>query len=100
KTPSAYRQMAKAELKDEEVRDNDLRKASTDFLRDVRQAQNLLVLKTTVGGAQAVAVALDAEGWPEVVGTLAGDDTILVVAPSTQKAIEIKDRLMTLISPS
>lgn len=40
---------------------------------------NLLVLKTLAGGAQPVAAAIDAEGWPEVVGTIGGDDTILVV---------------------
>lgn len=40
---------------------------------------NLLVLKTLVGGAQPIAVAIDAEGWPEIVGTLGGDDTILII---------------------
>lgn len=40
---------------------------------------NLLVVKTLTGGAQPVAVALDWEEWPEVVGTIAGDDQILVI---------------------
>jgi transcriptional regulator of arginine metabolism len=40
---------------------------------------NLLVVKTMVGGAQAVAEAIDWEEWPEVLGTLAGDDTILLI---------------------
>lgn len=40
---------------------------------------NLLVLKTLVGGAQPIAAAIDAEGWPEIVGTIGGDDTILIV---------------------
>jgi transcriptional regulator of arginine metabolism len=40
---------------------------------------NLLVLKTLAGGAQPIAAALDAEGWSEVVGTIGGDDTILLV---------------------
>lgn len=43
---------------------------------------NLLVLKTLVGGAQPIAAAIDAEGWPEIVGTLGGDDTILIVLRS------------------
>ena len=43
---------------------------------------NLLVLKTLAGGAQPIAAALDAEGWSEVVGTIAGDDTILLVLRS------------------
>ena len=40
---------------------------------------NLLVVKTLVGGAQPVAVGIDWEEWPEVVGTVAGDDTVLVI---------------------
>src|SRR5262245_15160106 len=48
-----------------------------EFLQDVKCAQNLVVLKTAPGHANSVAVALDAEDWPEVVGTIAGDDTIL-----------------------
>ena len=42
-------------------------------------AGNLLVVKTLVGGAQPVAVGIDWEEWPEVLGTIAGDDTILVI---------------------
>jgi transcriptional regulator of arginine metabolism len=53
-----------------------------EFVLDVRPAQNLLVLKTAVGSAQPVAAALDAEAWPEVVGTIAGDDAILIVSPN------------------
>jgi transcriptional regulator of arginine metabolism len=40
---------------------------------------NLLVVKTLTGGAQPIAVAIDWEEWPEVVGSLAGDDTILLI---------------------
>lgn len=40
---------------------------------------NLLVVKTLAGGAQAVSEALDWEEWPEVLGTLGGDDTVLVI---------------------
>src|SRR5512135_547982 len=57
-----------------------------EFVVEVRQAQNLLVIKTSAGSAQPVAAALDGEGWPEVVGTLAGDDTILVVASDKKTA--------------
>ena len=56
------------------------------FVVEVRQAQNLLVVKTTVGSAQPVAAALDASHWPEVVGTIAGDDTVLVIAADKKKA--------------
>ena len=40
---------------------------------------NLLVVKTLVGGAQPIAVGIDWEEWPEVVGTIAGDDTVLLI---------------------
>jgi len=51
---------------------------------------NLLIVKTLAGGAQAVAEALDWEEWPEVLGTLAGDDTILIILrePSHLKPIQ------------
>ena len=40
---------------------------------------NLVVVKTLTGGAQAVAEAIDLESWPEILGTVAGDDTILLI---------------------
>jgi transcriptional regulator of arginine metabolism len=64
-----------------------------EFGRDVRQAQNQLVLKTTVGSAQPVAVALDAAGWDEVVGTIAGDDTVLIVCPDRKQAQKLALRI-------
>ena len=53
------------------------------FLR-IDGVGELVVLHTVVGGAQPVAVALDAEQWPDVLGTIAGDDTILIVCRSAQ----------------
>jgi transcriptional regulator of arginine metabolism len=50
-----------------------------EFVVDVREAENLLVLKTTPGSAQPVAAALDSSDWSDVVGTIAGDDTILII---------------------
>ncbi len=67
-----------------------------EFLLDIRQAQNLLVLKTAPGHANSVAVALDAENWPEIVGTVAGDDTILVILPDTGTAEATRERLRSL----
>ena len=65
---------------------------AAEFLQDVRQAQNQIIMRTAPGHASSVAVALDDEEWPEVVGTIAGDDTILVVCPdqTTAKAVRIK----------
>lgn len=66
------------------------------FVVEIRQAQNLLVIKTTVGSAQPVAAALDASHWPEVVGTLAGDDTVFVVAADKKKAGALARRIREL----
>jgi len=63
------------------------------FVVEIRQAQNMLVVKTTVGSAQPVAAALDASHWPEVVGTIAGDDTVLVIASDKKKAQALAGRI-------
>ena len=54
---------------------------AADFLLNIRMAANLVVLKTSPGNANSLAVALDRAQWPDVVGTIAGDDTILVICP-------------------
>ena len=64
-----------------------------EFVLEVRLAQNLLVLKTSVGSAQPVAAAMDAEDWSEVVGTLAGDDTILVISQDNKTAQQLARRI-------
>jgi transcriptional regulator of arginine metabolism len=60
----------------------------------VRIAQNLVVLKTSPGHANSVAVALNNKDWPEVVGTIAVDDTILVVAPDNATAEKVRRRCL------
>jgi transcriptional regulator of arginine metabolism len=69
-----------------------------EFVLDIRVAQNLLVLRTAPGNANAVAVALDKAEWPEVTGTIAGDDTILVVAPDAAIAQDLKNRFLRFIT--
>jgi transcriptional regulator of arginine metabolism len=66
------------------------------FVVEIRQAQNLLVVKTTVGSAQPVAAALDASHWTEVVGTIAGDDTVLVIATDKKQAQALARRIREL----
>ena len=61
---------------------------------------NLLVIRTLTGGAQAVAEALDWEEWPEVLGTLAGDDTILVILRDSKKLQPIIRRIEELAGPA
>jgi transcriptional regulator of arginine metabolism len=69
-----------------------------EFVREVREAQNLLVVKTAVGSAQPVAVAWDAESWPDVVGTVAGDDTILVICRNRALARKTAARIRELLA--
>ncbi len=63
----------------------------------VKQAMNQVVVGTVMGGAQPVAAALDYEEWPEVVGTIAGDDTVLVICPDSRRASEVEAKLRTML---
>jgi transcriptional regulator of arginine metabolism len=69
-----------------------------EFVRTIRRAQNLLVIKTIPGSAQPVAVAVDAEGWDEVVGTVAGDDTVLIISTSNTHAKHLQSRLEGMVA--
>lgn len=64
-----------------------------EFVTGVNQAQNLLVLKTTAGSAQPVAASLDAQEWPQIVGTVAGDDTVLIISPDKRVATRLAQRI-------
>ncbi len=58
----------------------------------------LVVLRTVPGGAQSIAVALDGEDWPDVLGTIAGDDTILIVCRSSGARERLVRRLASIAS--
>lgn len=62
-----------------------------------KRAMNQVVLRTVLGGAQPVAAAMDRAGWPEVVGTIAGDDTVLVVCVDARHAADLEARLRTML---
>lgn len=65
-----------------------------DLVRDMRAAgPNLLVIRTAVGAAQRVAVSLDRIEWPEIVGTLSGDDTIFVATANSTEQRRLRVRL-------
>lgn len=64
-----------------------------EFVLDVRPAQNLLVVKTIIGSAQPVAAALDEQEWEGVLGTIGGDDTILIVCPDKEAARKVAARI-------
>ncbi len=65
-----------------------------EFVRDIRTAgPNLLVITTAIGAAQRVAVTLDRIDWPEIVGTLSGDDTIFIATTGAAKQRRLSSRL-------
>jgi transcriptional regulator of arginine metabolism len=63
----------------------------------VKHAMNQVIVRTVMGGAQPVAAALDYEEWAEVVGTIAGDDTVLVICPDARRAGEVDARLRKIL---
>lgn len=66
------------------------------FVRSFETARNLIVVKTPPGNAQGVARAIDEVDWREVMGTIAGDDTILLICRSDADAASVEKRLRTL----
>jgi transcriptional regulator of arginine metabolism len=64
-----------------------------EFVVEVREAQSMLVIRTATGSAQPVAAAMDSEGWQEIVGTIGGDDTILVISQSKKNAHRVAMRI-------
>lgn len=72
----------------------ELLESVAEFVRDIRTAgPNLLVIATEVGAAQRVAVTLDRIDWPEIVGTLSGDDTIFVATANSNQQRRLRARL-------
>src|SRR4051794_13089212 len=80
KTAEGYRQLQA------EPPGPDLAAAANEYLLDIRVAQNLVVLRTSPGNANSLAIAVDREELNEVVGTIAGDDTILVITTDNNTA--------------
>ena len=74
-----------------------LTRALAEFLRDIRPAVNLLVLKTPPSGAQPLAAAVDGAKFPEVAGTIAGDDTVLIITPSKKSRESLQKKIAALI---
>ena len=70
-----------------------LERAAAEFIRRVDRVQQLVVVRTGVGQAQPLAIALDRAQLPELVGTIAGDDTILAVARGARGAASLVKRL-------
>ncbi|MGE0866062.1 MAG: arginine repressor [Vicinamibacterales bacterium] len=73
-----------------------LGKALTEYLINIEPVQQLVVLRTGAGQAQILAVAIDRARMPEIVGTLAGDDTILIIARDPKNALAVVNKLRDL----
>jgi transcriptional regulator of arginine metabolism len=73
-----------------------LRRAVDEYLRTQETVEQLIVLRTDPGQAQALAVAIDRARMPEIAGTIGGDDTILVVCRSQKDALHMGQRLRAL----
>ena len=92
KTGDGYRQLAV------ETSGPDLADVAEEYLLDVRVAQNLVVLRTSPGNANSLAIAIDKLNLDDVVGTIAGDDTVLAITPNNDSADRFRKRLLKLIS--
>jgi transcriptional regulator of arginine metabolism len=97
KGPNGYAAPNGAAIDDEEDALPDTAEMLRSFGLKVKQAINQLVVITINGSAQPVALAIDGEDWPEVVGTIAGDDTVLIICPDQKRATVLRDRLEVMI---
>ena len=73
-----------------------LRSVFAQFITRTDAAGNVVVIRTSSGNAHSVCVALDAAGWPEAVGTIAGDDTIFVLARDPDECGKLLKRIREL----
>ncbi len=96
KGPQGYHEAAPAGPAPSEAA-NVLRRAVAEYMREVRTAQHLVIIKTTRGTAAPMADALDQENWPEVAGTIAGEDTIFVAAHDARQAQRVREKLLALV---
>jgi len=75
-----------------------LARALGEFLLDIRPAENLLVLKTPPSGAQPLAAAVDGAKFTEIAGTVAGDDTVLIITPNKKARESLQKKIEALVS--
>jgi transcriptional regulator of arginine metabolism len=73
-----------------------LHRAVGELVSNIAHAVNLIVLRTPPGSAMLVASALDEAGWPEVLGTIGGDDTVVVIVRSVEETPVVKQRFIDL----
>lgn len=91
-TPSGKYKYATGDQADTNLTDRFIRMLAESLL-SVSSANNLIVVKTLSGSANVAAEALDSMHWPEVLGTLAGDNTVLLIIRSNEETITVTSRI-------
>ena len=91
-TPSGKYKYATGDQADNNLTDRFIRMLAESLL-SVSSANNLIVVKTLSGSANVAAEALDSMHWPEVLGTLAGDNTVLLIIRSNGETITVTSRI-------
>lgn len=95
-TPSGKYKYATGDQADNNLTDRFIRMLAESLL-SVSSANNLIVVKTLSGSANVAAEALDSMHWPEVLGTLAGDNTVLLIIRSNEETITVTSRIRELM---
>ena len=97
KGPGGYTLSDGAGLASEDNSPPSLAEMMEGFGLRARRAMNQVVLTTVAGGAQPLAAALDHTGWADIVGTLAGDDTVLIICSDHRRAADVESRLKAML---
>ncbi|WCK56846.1 transcriptional regulator ArgR [Aneurinibacillus sp. Ricciae_BoGa-3] len=74
-----------------------LKRLLMDSFISIEQANNLLVMKTMPGNANAIGALIDNLDWPEILGTICGDDTILIINRTDDSATEMSQRFINML---
>ena len=94
--PGCYRYEILEKGSESDLRDQ-LRVVFDNFVDEIKSTNNLIVIKTASGNANSVAVIIDRLGLPEILGTIAGDDTILVVVDTDENRKRIENRFIAIL---
>lgn len=77
---------------------NKLKRALIDHFTHIDFTENLVVMKCLPGTANAICALIDNMEWPEVMGTICGDDTILIICRTKEKSSELVEKLLDLLN--
>lgn len=92
-SPGGFRYQAAATVSDTQVTRGLLERELSDFVTAMDGAGHTLVVNTITGHAQAVCESIDQAGWDEVVGTIAGENTIFVLCRTEEKRDAVRERI-------